>query len=123
MRISRVLARRTRRPAVLIAGRRLADNPRAAFRAVSGLIVALFIATASAGVITTIVAYHATSTGGIAGRHILSEDFGGPDTGPDLQGRGNPDVQGPGHADVSGTLVSRLASIPGVQAVAVIHAD
>ena len=35
-------------PAALIAGRRLADNPRAAFRAVSGLIVALFISSAVA---------------------------------------------------------------------------
>src|SRR5205807_1273677 len=72
MLVSRVMARRTGRPAVLIAGRRLSDNPRAAFRAVSGLIVALFISTASAGVITTIVAYHSASTGGVAGRDILS---------------------------------------------------
>jgi hypothetical protein len=40
---SRVLARRTGRPATLIAGRRLGDNPRAAFRSISGLILALFV--------------------------------------------------------------------------------
>ncbi len=40
---SRLLARRTSRPATLIAGRRLADNPRAGFRAISGLILALFV--------------------------------------------------------------------------------
>jgi len=52
---SRLMARRARRPATLIAGRRLADNPRAAFRAVSGLIVALFISSAALGIITTIL--------------------------------------------------------------------
>ena len=113
MLVSRVMARRTGRPAVLIAGRRLADNPRGSFRAVSGLIVALFIATASAGVITTIVAYHSDSTGGAAGRDILSEDFGGPDTG----------VAGPrlGHASPFDTLVRQLKSLQGVNAVTVIH--
>ena len=115
MLVSRVMARRTGRPAVLIAGRRLSDNPRAAFRAVSGLIVALFISTASAGVITTIVAYHSASTGGVAGRDILSEYFGGQDAGLG--------VQHPGQADVSDTLVSQLASIQGVQAVTVVRAD
>src|ERR1019366_3290682 len=39
---SRVMARRTSRPARLIAARRLADSPRAGFRAISGLILALF---------------------------------------------------------------------------------
>jgi hypothetical protein len=115
MLISRIMARRTGRPAVLIAGRRLADNPKGAFRAVSGLIVALFISTAAAGVITTIVAYHSTSTGGVAGRDTLSEDLGGQDIGPD----------GPqsGQVGVSDAFVRRLASIRGVEAVTVVHAD
>jgi hypothetical protein len=38
---ARLLARRTSRPATLIAARRLADDPRAGFRAVSGLVLAL----------------------------------------------------------------------------------
>ena len=40
---SRLMARRTSRPAALIAGRRLADNPQAGFRAISGLVLALFV--------------------------------------------------------------------------------
>ncbi|HEY2427815.1 MAG TPA: FtsX-like permease family protein, partial [Acidimicrobiales bacterium] len=48
---SRLMARRANRPAGLIAGRRLSDNPRAAFRSVSGLIIALFITTTAVGVI------------------------------------------------------------------------
>ncbi|MGX6603406.1 FtsX-like permease family protein [Micromonosporaceae bacterium Da 78-11] len=53
---SRMLARLARRPAGLIAGRRLADDPKAGFRAVSGLMLALFVTTVATGVITTLVA-------------------------------------------------------------------
>lgn len=53
---SRVLARRATRPAGLIAGRRLGDNPQASFRAVSGLVLAVFVGTLTAGTITTITA-------------------------------------------------------------------
>ena len=45
MAMARAMARRTSRPGALIAARRLADDPRAAFRAVSGLVLALFITT------------------------------------------------------------------------------
>jgi hypothetical protein len=72
---SRLIARRANRPAALLASRRLADNPRAAFRSVSGLIVALFITTSALGVITTVVAYHNASTGGAAGQRLMSQDF------------------------------------------------
>src|SRR5581483_7433356 len=75
---SRLMAARASRPTTLIAGRRLSDNPRAAFRAVSGLIVALFICSAALGVITTILAYQSTSTGGVAGRDILTQELSHP---------------------------------------------
>ena len=52
MAAARVMARRTSRPGTLIAARRLADDPRAAFRAVSGLVLALFITTVA------VVAHH-----------------------------------------------------------------
>ena len=60
---SRFTARRAKRPAGLIAARRLADNPQSAFRAVSGLVLAVFVATCAIGIITTIVAYNAGSAG------------------------------------------------------------
>jgi hypothetical protein len=114
MLISRVLARKTGRPAVLIAGRRLSDNPRAAFRAVSGLIVALFIATATVGIITTIVAYHDASTGGAAGRDVLYEELaGGPPFSP----------ANPAGATTADRLARRLTSIRGVRTVTVVRAD
>jgi hypothetical protein len=52
---SRLLARWARRPAGLIAGRRLADDPRAGFRSISGLALALFVGSVATGVITTYV--------------------------------------------------------------------
>jgi hypothetical protein len=54
---ARLLARRADRPEVLVAARRMADNPQAAFRAVSGLVLALFVASIAIGMITTIDAY------------------------------------------------------------------
>jgi hypothetical protein len=102
---SRFVARRANRPAALLAGRRLSDNPRAAFRSVSGLIVALFITTTAWGVSTTIVAYHDASTGGAAGRRLISEDF----------------VDHPVSAAPNG-LLGRLAATPGVTGVVVAHA-
>ncbi|WCN78851.1 ABC transporter permease [Micromonospora sp. LH3U1] len=53
---ARVMARYANRPAALIAARRLADNPKAGFRAISGIMLALFVTSVAIGVITTIVA-------------------------------------------------------------------
>ena len=53
MAAARVMARRTSHPGALIAARRLADDPRAAFRAVSGLVLALFVTTVAVVSITT----------------------------------------------------------------------
>lgn len=55
---ARVTIRRATRPAGLIAARRLGDNPQAAFRAVSGVVLAVFVGTCAIGIITTIVAYN-----------------------------------------------------------------
>jgi hypothetical protein len=57
---SRVMARHTRRPAALIAARRLSDNPRAGFRSISGLVLALFVTSVAVGVMGTIVANRGT---------------------------------------------------------------
>ncbi|GII26221.1 FtsX-like permease family protein [Planosporangium mesophilum] len=53
---ARAMARRSNGPATLIAARRLADNPKAAFRAISGVALGLFVTSVATGVITTIVA-------------------------------------------------------------------
>jgi hypothetical protein len=112
---SRVMARRTSRPAVLIAGRRLADNPRGAFRAISGLILALFVTSAAVGIITTIFAYHGTAGGGAAASDTLVEQLFG--------GRSVTDPPATSVVSVPDTMLSELRSIRGVQAVTVIHSD
>ncbi|MFI1994950.1 FtsX-like permease family protein [Actinoplanes sp. NPDC020271] len=79
---SRLLARQAQHPATLIAGRRLADDPRAGFRAVSGLMLALFVTSTATGVITTIVAERGGGTAGVASHDFVSvatlkDDHGG----------------------------------------------
>jgi hypothetical protein len=71
---ARLMARRTSRPGMLIAARRLADNPKAGFRAVSGLVLALFITTVAVALITT---QNAKSSGPLDGSaaNILVDQF------------------------------------------------
>ena len=51
---ARLLARRTGSAAPLLAARRLADTPRAAFRAVSGLVLAVFLGSMLGGLMPTV---------------------------------------------------------------------
>ena len=51
---SRIMAKRASRPATLIAGRHLLDNPKVAFRFVSGLVIALFVASAAIGALSSV---------------------------------------------------------------------
>ena len=50
---ARLLARLARHDSTLIAGRRLSDDPGRAFRAISGLVLAVFVGTVFVGVINT----------------------------------------------------------------------
>jgi FtsX-like permease family protein len=112
---SAVMARRARRPAALIAGRRLSDNPRAAFRSVSGLILTLFVASVATGVITTLVADQGAPKGGSGAASTLVDEFGG---GQTASGRPVESV-----APVTGALLTGLRAIPGIRGVTVIYAD
>ncbi|MET8309351.1 FtsX-like permease family protein [Micromonospora sp. NPDC005173] len=73
---ARVMARYAGRPATLIAARRLADNPKAGFRAISGIMVALFVTSVAVGVITTIVANRGPAPIGSTEAGTVSMDFG-----------------------------------------------
>ena len=73
MAAARVMARWTSRPGTLIAARRLADDPRAAFRAVSGLVLALLITTVAVVAITTQDAKNPTRFGNVAESHVLTD--------------------------------------------------
>jgi hypothetical protein len=109
---ARLIAHRTSRPATLIAARRLADNPRAGFRAISGLVLALFVTTVAVAVITTVDANRGPGNLGADARVTLVDQFHGPDT----------DVNTPPVTIPAATL-DRLRAIHGVAGMAVIHTD
>jgi hypothetical protein len=121
---ARVLARSARRPATLIAARRLADNPRAAYRAVSGLILALFVASVATGVIVTLVADHGAPAGGAqAGNTLVDQFTGGPVTpSPGMPQAATASGLALAEAPVPATVLARLHAIHGVRGVTVIHA-
>ncbi len=113
---SRLMASRAHRPAALLAGRRISDHPRAAFRAISGLIIALFATSVSVGIITTILG-NAPSGTGTLGASTLIQQFGG------LVGRSVPVPGQTGLTEpvVSEHLLAELRSIPHVQGVTILY--
>jgi hypothetical protein len=72
---SRLLVRRASRPAALIAGRRLLDNPKAAFRFISGLVIALFITSALIGALSSIAADARVPGAESLGQGTLADTF------------------------------------------------
>ncbi|MGH9090825.1 MAG: FtsX-like permease family protein [Acidimicrobiales bacterium] len=110
---SRLMARRAGGPAGLIAGRRLLDNPRAAFRFASGLVLALFVTSAAVGALSSILAV--SSTGGSAGRATLADLFCSY-----TMSRCPPSTEVPA---VPSHVLADLRATPGVRAVTVVHQD
>ncbi|WP_029433420.1 FtsX-like permease family protein [Blastococcus sp. URHD0036] len=108
---SRSMTRWARRPATLLAGRRLADDPRAGFRAISGLVLALFVGSVSVGLITSIDAYEAAPSDTPAGRQTLLADVSDWTTIP---------PSSPVDA-LPASLAADLQAIPGVRAVVPVH--
>jgi hypothetical protein len=110
---SRLMARRANRPGTLIAARRLADNPKAGFRAISGLVLALFVGTCAIGIITTLTAYDGGTAGATAnstGTLVDSFPISPGPTGPTS-----------GITTIPAATMTKLTSIPGVTGVAVIR--
>ena len=122
MAMARVMARRTSRPGALIAARRLADDPRAAFRAVSGLVLALFITTVAVVAITTQDTKDLTRFGSAAEANVLTDQLADQSSG--IASRGQEEAMiGPGPAAPAAPLAAQLRGIPGVQGVVVVRAD
>ena len=116
---TRLLARRASRPGALIAARRLADDPRAAFRAVSGLVLALFIFTVTAALIATQDTKDTkrpTSLYNAAASDTLVDQFSNVSQGaiPSVAGSTPPPPA---------AVLTRLRHIPGVRAVIEFHSD
>jgi hypothetical protein len=124
MAAARVMARWTSRPGTLIAARRLADDPRAAFRAVSGLVLALFITTVAVVAITTQDAKDLTRWGSAAEANVLTNQVSASNQVAGNSGPGASEgTAGPGPAAPAALLAARLRGIPGVQGVLVVRAD
>jgi hypothetical protein len=124
MAAARAMARWTRRPGTLIAARRLADDPRAAFRAVSGLVLALFITTVAVVAITTQNAKDVTRWSSAAEANVLTDQVSASNQvaqsiGPESTGG----TARPGPAAPAAPLTAQLSGIPGVQGVLVVRAD
>jgi hypothetical protein len=132
---ARVMARLANRPATLIAARRLADDPRAAFRAVSGLVLALLITTAAVVAIATQETVNQTRFGSGAVVNMLTSQLA--DQQPDGSGETihvqtvngqtvngqTGATSGAGPAASVAPLTARLRAIVGVQSVVVVRAD
>ncbi len=106
---ARLLARRSGRPAGLIASRRLADNPQAAFRAISGVVLGLFVTTTAIAVITSIEAHRGAHNDSSLASTAMEADFWPHDST---------------YADatsVPGTVLDQLRSVPGVRSVTVVR--
>jgi hypothetical protein len=76
---SKIMAKRTSHVAPMLAGRRLSDNPRGAYRAISGLILAVFVTSVSVGVISTLLTDHgSTSSNTLASKTVTDEFWNSP---------------------------------------------
>ena len=109
---SRIMAKRASRPATLIAGRHLLDNPKAAFRFVSGLVIALFVASAAIGALSSVTQ---VTGGGSANASLgtLADPFCTYST--------TDCPTASVVASVPPSVLNELRATPGVQGVAVVH--
>jgi hypothetical protein len=112
------MARRASRPGALIAARRLADDPRAAFRSVSGLVLALFIFTVAAALLATQDTKHYGSADDGAANNVLVDQF----TNITEISNGNLAAVGSAPAP-SAAVLARLRQVSGVQAITEVRAD
>ncbi|MFH9350037.1 FtsX-like permease family protein [Kitasatospora sp. NPDC017646] len=109
MATARAVARRTSRPASLIAMRRLSDDPRAGFRSVSGLVLALFVTTGTLAIMGTINADQGMLNGAPEVRKaIVDVPFGNKEDAVTLP-------------SVSDQVLARARAVPGFQGIALIH--
>jgi hypothetical protein len=122
MAAAQVMARWTSRPGTLIAARRIADDPKAAFRAVSGLVLALFITTVTLVAISTQDAKDLTRFGSVTESHVLTDQVSASNqVSGDSSGGARQGTAAPGPAAPVAPLAAQLSEIPGVQGVLVVR--
>ena len=110
MQAARLVARTANGAAGLLAARRLADSPKAAFRSVGGLVLALFVGTAIAGVVPAVNSGLRLTHGGTL-NDVLRVSFSPPSYGS-AAGKGLP-------PQLSARMLRRVRSYPGTSALPV----
>jgi hypothetical protein len=110
---ARFVAKSAKGPSGLLSARRLADNPKAAFRSVSGLVLAVFVGTAIAGIVPAVNS-GMTRAGNGTLNGILRVSFTQPALGP---GSATPALGLSPRA--SAGLLRRVRSYPGAAALPV----
>jgi hypothetical protein len=130
--VARGVGRFGRRAPSLLAARRLEDNPAAGFRAISGLVLAVFVGTVFSGMASTMLADEHLRASSL-GAHVVAAapdseppemaadaaDAGGPERGPAPGPAGVPRWQEVADAD---GLAADLAASPGVLEAVAVHA-
>src|SRR5208282_2341547 len=97
---------------------------KAAFRAVSGLVLALFITTVAVVAVTTQDAKDLTRWGSAAEANVLTDQVSASNQAAHVMSPGTKKgAAGPGPAAPVAPLTAQLNGIPGVQGVLVVRAD
>lgn len=139
--VARGVGRFGRRAPSLLAARRLEDNPAAGFRAISGLVLAVFVGTVFSGMASTMLADEHIRSSALGGHVVAAapdseppEMAGGPGGPADHHSPGGAPAGGPARApavpgvprwqEVAGPdrLAADLAATPGVLDVVAVHA-
>ena len=108
---ARLLAIVTKSGSSLLASRRLADNPKAAFRSVTGLVLAVFLGTIVAGLLPAVNATTATPSASALSNVLLDGFTAAPVCGNNVNctGGGGPGVlSGPGGPSSNPTSAQRI---------------
>jgi FtsX-like permease family len=105
----------------LLAARRLADNPKAAFRSVRGLVLAVFLGTIVAGLLPAIESVSATPSAQVLSNVLLAGFTSAPVCGNNVNCTGN---SGPGDTQAGATALQQriaLEGLPPPDAAALLH--
>jgi hypothetical protein len=116
MQAARLLGRRLAGGSTLLAARRLADNPRAAFRSVSGLVLAVLVGTTLAATVPAALESEHADANPL--KDVVRAGFAAtpPDCRAGCDSAGFAPPAGLSMADTT-TLLSQLEAMPGVDAV------
>lgn len=112
---ARSLARRTGAASCLLAARRLADTPKAAFRAVSGLVLAVFLGSMLGGLMPTINQTNASPTATALSNVLLDTFYYSPVCGNDVN------CSGGDEPSASATSSTALLGLPPATGAALIR--